>query len=755
MSAADAVTRGLVSAALVWQVLWFISQPALWPQAQAHVLASAAIVVTVLTWVLLLGMHVLSPARSPRVVSAADGAALASAALILGVVAALSATPDWHAVTELTALAAGINGLLLGRRAGIAVTLGLAALLTLGVWLPGADRLAHVLSDGLLDPTYVLAVGLSATAARHALLKSADAADLAGASLLETEARRRGTESVEASLRATERLLHEQVLNTLVAIARGGLGPSSVTLLRERCLEGARLLRSLRMWGSGGVTPALSALDVLDGLEPAVQDLKAAGIHVEVQMDDLDRVPAPVREALRVALRESLSNVVRHADAHHVSVVGTVSSGRRATVVDVRVTDDGRGLGEEPAPFGFGIRDAILGPMVEVGGTADVRDRPDGGVTVLLSWRSPVPDRHADAHADVLVPRPSALSVPVLAALSLYVATMVIVSWSEAQQPAWNVTAVVLWSVAALVVAHRTQRGYLNWWWVALLAALGWATYTAQEAAFRFGDGVGWASPAIAALFLVVAATGPMWGWVLLLGSWLAFQGDPLHELTQPGTAMILVGAILGRSLRGNAKRAWKRRTEEATASAADAAARERVSRLATRYGALDGSQAIDLLERIAAGTVSAEDPGVSEAAVREERYLRNVMVTDPAIDDLHAAVSELVTIAHDRGVLLDVALASGQVEGRGAAAESVAGFARALRHAVPSRIVDGISVTPTARVTTLQEGETMLLRMIVPLGEDSAGALTDGVLVDDSDPRTELWMWQMRWPLAAGMSSP
>lgn len=753
MSAGDAVTRGLVSAALVWQVLWFISQPVLWPQAQDQALARATIVVSALTWMALLGMHVLSSERSTRVLSVLDGAALASAAIVLGVVAAVSTTPDWHAVTELTALAAGINGLLLGRREGIVVTLVLGALLTLGVWQPGVAGVAHTLSDGLLDPTYVLAVGLSAAATRHALLKSAGAADLAGASLLEAEARRRATESVEASLRATERLLHEQVLNTLVAIARGGLGSSTVDLLRERCLEGARLLRSLRMWGSGVVTPAWSPSGVLDGVEPVVRDLRAAGVHVDVQMDDLDPVPEPVREALRVALRESLSNVVRHADAHHVSVVGRVTSGRRATEVHVQVTDDGRGLSEESAPFGFGIRDAILGPMVEVGGTAGVRDRSGGGVTVLLSWRSPDPVQHADA--DILVPRPSALSVPVLAALSLYVAAMVIVSWREVQLPAWNVVAIVLWSAAALAVVMRTKRGYLGWPWVALLAGLGWATYAAQDAAFRAGDGAGWASPAIAALFLVVAATGPMWGWVLLLAAWLVFQGDPLHELTQPGTAMILVGAILGRGLRGNAKRAWRGRTEEATASAADAAARDRVTRLAARYGALDGSQAIDLLERIASGAVTADDPGVREAAVREERYLRNVMVTDPAVDDLHATVSELVTIAHDRGVLLDVSLSSGQVKDHGAPAGSVAGLARALRHAVPSRIVDGHSVTPTARVTTLQEGETMLLRMIVPLGGGARDDMKDGVLVDYSDPSTELWMWQVRWPLEAGSSSP
>lgn len=749
LSAVDAVSRGLVSAALVWQLLWFVSLPVLWPQEQDHVLVGAAILLTFVTWMALLIVHVVLPGRSSRALSTADGSALVLAALSLGLVAALSAAPDWHAVAELTALAAGVNGLLLGRRAGIVVTIGLAALLVLGVWHPGADGIAPTLSDGLLDPAYVLAVGLSAAAARHALLKSAAAADLAGASLLEAESRRRAAESVEASLRATERLLHEQVLNTLVAIARGGLGPSSSALLRERCAEGARLLRSLRMWGSGLVAPTWSTSDVLEGIEPVVRDLQAAGVRVEVDIDDLGLVPEPVRVALRVALRESLSNVLRHADAHHVSVVGRVTGGRRATQVDMRVTDDGCGLGREPAIFGFGVRDAILGPMVEAGGTAEVRDAAEGGVTVLLSWRTSSASQSADA--DILVPRPSALSVPVLAALSLYVAAMVIVTWSAAQRPGWNVAAVALWSLAALAVAIRTTRGHLTWWWVAPVAVLGWATYAAQEAAFSTGEGVGWASPAIAALFLVGAATGPMWGWVLLLGAWLAFQGDPLHELTQPGTVMILVGAILGRSLRGNGQRAWQRRSEEAAASAADGAARERVTRLATRYAGLDASQAIELLERIATSTVVADDPGLREAAVREERYLRNILVTDPAIDDLHATVSELVTIAHDLGVLLDVSLAPGLADGHGAPADSVAGFARALRHALPSRIVDGRSVTPTAQVTTLQEGEMLLLRMIVPLGEDAGGVELEGVLVDDSDPSADLWMWECRWPLAEG----
>ena len=68
--------------------------------------------------------------------------------------------------------------------------------------------------------------------------------------------------------------------------------------------------------------------------------LAAAGVDADATVD-LPVLPAEHEAALALALREAVTNVVRHADARRTSIRA------RATVDDVEleVTDDGRGAG--------------------------------------------------------------------------------------------------------------------------------------------------------------------------------------------------------------------------------------------------------------------------------------------------------------------------------------------------------------------------------------------------------------------------
>lgn len=741
-TAVEAVERGLVTVALLWQVLWAVSQPVLWPQAQPNVASRLAIVATIAAWALLVAWHVISPSRGCVAAIRANVAALAAASLVLSASTISTGAPGLVAVAEVGALAAGIAGILIPGRFALAV---LGAALSALVW-----TLVDVSSAGtslgidiwLLDPAYVLAVGLAAVASRRALLRGAQASDVAASRLLVAVARRRTAEAVEASLRASERLLHEQVLNTLIAIARGGIETASVERLRERSAEGARLLRSLRTWGESEPETSGVAADASMGIETILEDLAHAGVESSVELPDLSPVPAQVQEAFRGAVHEALRNVLRHAQARHVTVNGASTGSGSHRVIEIRVSDDGRGLPAEQSPYGFGVQDAILGPMVEVGGTAEIRAGATEGVEVILTWGA-AESAPIETTAS-FVPRPSALSIPVLGALSVYVAAMVVASWGEATSGLLNGLALTVWVTVAVSVGLRTHRTRLGWPSVVAVAAAGWVVYSLQGVAFSDGSLVAWASPAIAALFLVAAATGPGWGWVVLVGVWLVFQGDPLHELTQPGTVMILVGAVLNRSLLVNAQRASQRAIETTEQAMREATALQRLDRLAQRFAGLDSSCAADMLESLAEAGSDPGRPEVRDQAMREERYLRNILKTDPSVDALHAAASDLIRVAHERNVLLAVHLSAGDRHEWAAPDAEVDGLRWALGHADPTRMWMGQPEGHIARLTSFTEGSTMVLRLVAELGVH--GNPPFGVMIEDSERESALWMGEARW---------
>ncbi|MFK5647917.1 sensor histidine kinase [Ornithinimicrobium sp. LYQ121] len=100
----------------------------------------------------------------------------------------------------------------------------------------------------------------------------------------------------------------------------------------------------------------------IDGARVA---LEAAGVDVEVHADPTDLRPEQ-ESALAMALREAVTNVVRHADAQRA----TVSITTVGAVVRLEVSDDGRGSSGLAGSGLTGMRERIaaLGGHVEVGG---------------------------------------------------------------------------------------------------------------------------------------------------------------------------------------------------------------------------------------------------------------------------------------------------------------------------------------------------------------------------------------------------
>lgn len=120
--------------------------------------------------------------------------------------------------------------------------------------------------------------------------------------------------------------------------------------------------------------------------------LESMGLRGRLEVDlvevDLPRqVPPAILTVLYRTLQEALTNVIRHAEAHRVSI--DVSSSRRGVRLDVE--DDGRGFDPALGAAGHGIGLANLRRrLASVGGRFEIESAPGAGtrLTVLIPFRA-------------------------------------------------------------------------------------------------------------------------------------------------------------------------------------------------------------------------------------------------------------------------------------------------------------------------------------------------------------------------------
>jgi signal transduction histidine kinase len=179
------------------------------------------------------------------------------------------------------------------------------------------------------------------------------------------------------------RELHDTLAHALVAInIRAGVAahladaedqPAALTEIKDLSADALRDLRStlslLRQ--EGEVAPTGPALD-LSEVPRLVERARAAGIDAvaEVRVNGTP-IPSPVGQAGLRIVQESLTNVLRHADASTATVRVSVIS----NTLDIEVVDDGHG-GDLDATYGHGVRGmaeraTALGGHVAAGPTAN------------------------------------------------------------------------------------------------------------------------------------------------------------------------------------------------------------------------------------------------------------------------------------------------------------------------------------------------------------------------------------------------
>ena len=243
----------------------------------------------------------------------------------------------------------------------------------------GAVVLIDVLWQRIGD--FVVEVGTDLSELRRLQLQLADQESAATAAL-------------HARIRAEEREhiardLHDTVIQQLFASAL------QLTALVERSTDEsqAAALRGVAATLTGVIAEIRSGIvevraDQPSSLQVELEDAvgiiaSAAGVHCDVRVEDDVHCEGEIRSNLRIAVRELVTNAVRHSHAAHIRV-GVSRSGHKIVVA---VSDDGQGL---PTEVRAGSGMVNLGRRAsDLGGSMTFGRNESGGTSVI--WQVPLP----------------------------------------------------------------------------------------------------------------------------------------------------------------------------------------------------------------------------------------------------------------------------------------------------------------------------------------------------------------------------
>lgn len=289
----------------------------------------------------------------PQDVTSAANPAI-SPAIGVAVMAAVVLPVRWSGAAVVSLVAGYFAGI--GHGIGVSSTLWPVTAANLG-------QLAGFAVIGSLLARHLRAQAVATARLHHELAKAAAAAEL--------------NDRQEMERARQYRMLHDTVLSTLSALARGGIDTAD-PLVRSRCAADADYLRSII---SAGDT---SAGNRLNGELAAIgRELAALGLRTQVHCASVPvSLPTDVIQALTLATREALNNVVKHAGVTQAWVTAT---GDGATLT-LAITDRGKGFDPATTGDGTGLRESIGARIDEVGGRMTVDSEPGQGTTVELTW---------------------------------------------------------------------------------------------------------------------------------------------------------------------------------------------------------------------------------------------------------------------------------------------------------------------------------------------------------------------------------
>ncbi len=223
------------------------------------------------------------------------------------------------------------------------------------------------------------------------------------------ERARRAVEASEAERRRWARELHDETLQDMASLkmilstARRSDDPAKVGRILDQAIEQLTLgIASLRQLITDLRPPILDEAGVQPALEHLVERFGLIS-DLEVRMNiDLAyesgrrsfRLDPAVEDALYRVVQEALNNVIKHAHATSVDVSIAETDER----IDVRIADDGVGIGEYRETSGFGLL-GMQERIELIGGSIEITSVERG-----TEIRASVPVSAAPAEVDVRQP---------------------------------------------------------------------------------------------------------------------------------------------------------------------------------------------------------------------------------------------------------------------------------------------------------------------------------------------------------------
>lgn len=712
---------------LCWQALIMGPDPTFWPTAHAGTWLLLPLSLAWVSWLLLLVGSIFRrlslDARLPLKAANVLLLLVAGIGMLLQTASQGALAQGFAPGASLINLGVGLAGMLLpsvlARWAIIAAVLAELAIVVATWQADGASA-----RDAGLYPLYAAAIGAAAMGAREALFRAASRHQGALVELRQARVRSAAVARIRRELSRQERLIHESVLNTLAAIARGGL-PAGSPGTQDEAAVSAMVLRAITDESVADLAPATG--DLVQDLGPRLDHLRSCGVDArmefpEVLVGDARTLITPEGyDGLLVGIREALTNIERHARASTaVLIVDEVPGRRRGSALQVTVSDDGVGFDPSAQELRFGLRESIDGTMAEIGGSAEVDSVAGRGTSIRLRvpihrparqewWRNLAQEEDGshEASGSTIPMSNAAFARPVLAWFGAFVLGSALATIALEERPVLTLAALLLVGVLGIGLWVLSARPSLPIWFIALAAITAPGVYRLQVAGMGqapISHWEDWSSEALAAFWLVMTAVGPWWTVLAALASWLVTQQNTYLELLQPGTAIILAGAVFARSVRRNNRafaEAEAQRTEQLAGVVADA---QGLGRMRARHDLLAESGALDLLQGVADGRLDPGHEEVQRACGQEERFIRSVMRLDPAADLVHRRAGQAAVRAHRRGLGLDISLDDTQ----GWPPQVCERF-----FAEVDRMVGLADARTAARLTARREGDALVMRFV------------------------------------------
>jgi signal transduction histidine kinase len=249
----------------------------------------------------------------------------------------------------------------------------------------------------------LIVVGLVHNFGRRELYGRAEAADATLDAAAQAASEQYAVLARNIERREHERLLHDTVLNTLTALARGGADDPTGAV--SRCRQDVALIEdALGDQDSLAAGASREYGDLADAVLAVAADQRARGLSVHVDIDGGEEpaVPSRVTAAVANATREALSNVAAHAGTGEawVQVRQTTQDADVPCRVEVIVRDRGEGFDLDRVDrTRLGLRRSIAERIADCGGQAAVWSTPGQGTVVRMSWPAPAISGQPDGSA--------------------------------------------------------------------------------------------------------------------------------------------------------------------------------------------------------------------------------------------------------------------------------------------------------------------------------------------------------------------